>query len=226
MEKASGRWLARKYTPYYLQSDGNAARLDGDGALTMQQPTTSGTDAFTYDPENPAPTGGGNNLGGAPAGPYDQTKIEERDDVLVYTSAPLKEPLEITGPVNMILFAASSATDTDFTAKLVDVHPDGKAYNLCDGIIRARWRNSRFEPEFLEPGKTYRFEIDMWVTSNVFLPGHRLRVEISSSNFPRFDRNPNSGLPQGTDTEVFKAVQTIHHGADHASHILLPVIPK
>jgi putative CocE/NonD family hydrolase len=145
---------------------------------------------------------------------------------LVYTSAPLTEAVEVTGPVKMILYAATSAKDTDFTAKLVDVHPDGKAFNLCDGIIRARWRNSRAEPELVEPDKAYRYEIDLWVTSNLFKPGHRIRVEISSSNFPRFDRNPNSGDPFGTDTELLSASQTIFHGADRASHILLPVIPS
>ena len=144
---------------------------------------------------------------------------------MVYTSAPLTEAVEVTGPVKMILYAATSAKDTDFTAKLVDVHPDGKAFNLCDGIIRARWRNSRREPELIEPDKAYRYEIDLWVTSNLFKPGHRIRVEISSSNFPRFDRNPNSGDPFGTDTELFSATQTVFHGAERASHILLPVIP-
>ena len=126
----------------------------------------------------------------------------------------------------MILYAATSAKDTDFTAKVVDVHPNGKAYNLCDGIVRARWRNSRSKPDLIEPDKTYRYEIDLWVTSNLFKPEHRIRVEISSSNFPRFDRNPNSGLPFGSDTELLRATQTIFHGAERASHILLPVIPR
>ncbi len=126
----------------------------------------------------------------------------------------------------MILYAASTAQDTDFTAKLVDVHPDGKAYNLCDGIIRARWRDSRTKPDLIVPGKPYRFEIDLWVTSNLFKPGHCIRVEISSSNFPRFDRNPNSGLAFGSDTELLSAKQTIYHEADRASHILLPTIPR
>ena len=126
----------------------------------------------------------------------------------------------------MILYAATSAKDTDFTAKVVDVHPNGKAYNLCDGIVRARWRNSRSKPDLIEPDKTYRYEIDLWVTSNLFKPEHRIRVEISSSNFPRFDRNPNSGLPFGSDTELLRATQTIFHGAERASHILLPIIPR
>ncbi|MDP6555308.1 MAG: CocE/NonD family hydrolase [Pirellulaceae bacterium] len=226
--RGESEWpLARtQYTRFYLQSNGNANDLDGDGVLNEIKPDTSSTDTFTFDPANPAPTAGGNNLGGAPAGPFDQTKVERREDVLVYTSTLLAEAVEVTGPVKVVLHAATSAKDTDFTAKLVDVHPDGKAYNLCDGIIRARWRSSRTKPELVEPGKAYRYEIDLWVTSNLFKPGHRIRVEISSSNFPRFDRNPNSGLPFGTDTELIPAKQTVFHGAQHASHIVLPVIPR
>ena len=172
------------------------------------------------------PTVGGNNLVGAAAGPYDQTKVEERADVLVYSTKPLEQDVEVTGPVKMILHAASSARDTDFTAKLVDVHPDGKAYNLCDGIIRARFRNDLTKEALLETGKVEKFEIDLWVTSNLFKRGHRIRLEVSSSNFPRFDRNPNSGNPFGTDTELLSARQTIFHDADRPSHLLLPVIPR
>jgi len=126
----------------------------------------------------------------------------------------------------LILHAASSARDTDFTAKLVDVHPDGKAYNLCDGIIRARYRNGMEQPALLEPGQAGRFEIDLWVTSNLFKRGHRIRLEVSSSNFPHFDRNPNSGKPFGTDTEMLAANQTILHDAEHPSHLILPIIPR
>jgi putative CocE/NonD family hydrolase len=126
----------------------------------------------------------------------------------------------------VILYAASNAPDTDWTAKLVDVYPDGRAFNLCDGIIRARWRDSLTEPALIEPGRIYRYEIDLWVTSNVFLPGHRIRVEISSSNFPRLDRNPNTGHKFGADAKLRKATQTIYHDADHPSHIILPIIPN
>jgi putative CocE/NonD family hydrolase len=171
------------------------------------------------------PTRGGNNLVGPPIGPFDQSTLEDRNDVLVYTTAPLAEPIEVTGPVKMILYAASTARDTDFTAKLIDVYPDGKAYNLCDGIIRARYRESRTAPELIEPGRVYRYEIDLWVTSNLFKTGHRIGLEVSSSNFPRFDRNPNSGKPFGTDTELLSATQTIHHSQPSLSHLLLPVIP-
>jgi len=226
--RAEHEWPLKRtrFTPAYLHSGGKANSVHGNGQLAMEKPGEEPSDAFTYDPNNPVPSHGGNNLVGATSGPYDQSKIEEREDVLVYTSAPLDQPLEVTGPVRMILHAASSARDTDFTAKLVDVHPEGKAYNLCDGIIRARYRKGMAKPELLEPGKIERCEIDLWVTSNLFKPGHRIRVEISSSNFPRFDRNPNSGLPFGTDTELKTATQTIYHDADHPSHILLPVIPR
>ena len=177
------------------------------------------------------PTLGGCNLFGCPLGPHDQTKAEERADVLVFTGEPLTSPLEVTGPVKVVLYAASNATDTDWTAKLVDVHPDGRAFNLCDGILRARYRDQSpgasppFRPTLIEPGKVYRYEIDLWVTSNVFLPGHEVRVEISSSNFPRFDRNPNTGHAFGADAELNKATQTVYHDAQWPSHILLPVIP-
>jgi uncharacterized protein len=158
-------------------------------------------------------------------GSYDQRSVEAREDVLVYTSPPLEQELEVTGPLKVILHASSSATDTDFTAKLVDVHPCGMARNLNDGILRARYRNSMSEPELLTPGKITEFEIDLVATSNAFLPGHRIRVEISSSNFPRFDRNPNTGEQPGRSDRVVSALQTIHHSAQHPSRIILPVIP-
>jgi putative CocE/NonD family hydrolase len=146
--------------------------------------------------------------------------------VLVFTSEPLGQPLEITGPVSVALWASSSAVDTDFTAKLVDVHPSGYAQNLLDGIIRARYRDSASAPRMMEAGKPYLFTIDLWATSNVFLPGHRIRLEISSSNFPRFDRNLNTGEAFGEGTKVVPARQTVFHQADMASQVLLPVIPR
>jgi hypothetical protein len=216
-----------RFSPYYLHSAGHANSLRGDGALDTAQPGEEQPDVFSYDGDNPVPTAGGNNLVGAPVGPFDQTKVEEREDVLVYTTAPLEQEVEVTGPVTMVLYAASTARDTDFTAKLVDVHPDGKAYNVCDGILRARYRAGKGkDTQLLEPGKIERFEIDLWATSILFGREHRLRVEVSSSNFPRFDRNPNSGNPFGTDTELLTAEQTVYHDAEHPSHILLPVIPR
>ena len=138
----------------------------------------------------------------------------------------MERPLEVTGPIKVYLWAATTATDTDFTAKLVDVHPDGYARNLQDGIIRARYRDSRSNPAPVEPGRVYEYAIDLWATSNVFLPGHSIRVEISSSNFPRFDRNPNTGAPFGSDAIQVKAQQTIHHRGEFPSHILLPIMPR
>jgi hypothetical protein len=219
--------LARaQVTPWYLHGGGKAGTRIGDGSLGPAAPEAEPPDKFTYDPTNPVPTKGGNNLVGPPTGPFDQSAVEDRADVLVYTSSPLEKAVEVTGPVKVILHAASSARDTDFTAKLVDVHPDGKAYNLCDGIVRARCRESLTTPTLLEPGKTYRYDIDLWVTSNLFKPGHRVRLEISSSNFPRFDRNPNTGHDFGADAELAKAEQSIFHDREHPSHVLLPIIPR
>jgi len=214
-----------QYTPYYFHSEGNANSLKGDGTLDSDKPADEPADTFVYDPENPVPTRGGCILFGDEFGAQDQTEIEKRKDVLVFTSKELTEALEVTGPVKVVLYAASNAPDTDWTAKLVDVYPDGKAFNLCDGIIRARHRESATNPRLIEPNRICRYEIDLWVTSNVFLPGHRIRVEITSSNFPRFDRNPNTGHKFGADAQLRKAAQTIYHDADQPSHILLPVIP-
>src|SRR5262249_27442173 len=142
------------------------------------------------------------------------------------TSDPLEHPLEVTGPVTVALWALSSAVDTDFTAKLVDVHPNGYAQNLLDGIIRARYRESASAPKLLEAGKPDGVTLDLWATSNVFLPGHRIRLEISSSNFPRFDRNLNTGEPFGEGTKGVAARQTVFHQEDRASYLLLPIIPR
>jgi hypothetical protein len=215
-----------QFTPYYLRSAGRANTASGDGVLGTSAPGNEAPDTFAYDGDDPVPTLGGNNLIGAPVGPHDQAQVEEREDVLVYSTEPLEQEVEVTGPVRMILFATTTACDTDFTAKLVDVHPDGKAFNLCDGIIRARYRAGMDNPMLVEPGKVERYEIDLWVTSNLFQRGHRIRLEISSSNFPRFDRNPNSGEPFGTDTELLPATQTILHDAEHPSQLVLPVIPR
>ena len=215
-----------RFTAYFLHSDGHANSVKGAGTLSATEPADEPQDQFTYDGSNPVPSVGGNNLVGASAGPYDQTRVEEREDVLVYSTPPLEQDVEVTGPVKLTLWAASSARDTDFTGKLVDVYPDGKSYNLCDGIIRAQCRNGMERPTLLEPGTATRFDIDLWVTSNLFKRGHRLRLEVSSSNFPRFDRNPNSGKLFGTDTELLSAKQTVFHDREHASQLVLPVIPR
>jgi len=222
-----GEWpLARtRYTPYYLRSGGRANTVDGDGTLDPRSPADEPDDQFTYDPADPVPTRGGNTLILA-MGVQDQRPVEARPDVLVYTSPALVEPLEVTGPISVTLYAASSAPDTDFTAKLVDVRADGYAQNLTDGIVRARYRNSRETPAPLPPGQVTRFAIDLWATSHVFLPGHRIRVEISSSNFPRFDRNLNTGEDQATGTRWQVARQRVFHDSRYPSHITLPVIPR
>jgi putative CocE/NonD family hydrolase len=153
----------------------------------------------------------------------DQRPVEERGDVLVYSTKPLKKDLEVAGPVSVVLYAATSARDTDFTAKLVDVFPDGTARNLTDGILRLRYRDTLEREELAAPGEVYRITIDAGVTSNLFAKGHRIRLEISSSNFPRFDRNPNTGASIAGETRTVAAEQTVYHGQDRASHVLLPV---
>ncbi|MEC9269694.1 MAG: CocE/NonD family hydrolase, partial [Actinomycetota bacterium] len=181
-------------------------------------------DAFTYDPDDPVPTNGGNLLV-LPIGAYDQREVENRPDVLVYTGDILETELEVTGPIKVVLFAESSALDTDFTAKLVDVHPNGYAQNIIDGMIRCRYRHSREQPTLMRPGEITELEIDLWATSHVFLAGHRIRLDISSSNFPRFDRNLNTGGDQARGTTWTVARQKVHHNAQYQSHIMLPVIP-
>ena len=218
--------LARtRYTPYYLRSQGQANSLHGDGRLELVGPEDEPPDRFVYDPDDPVPTCGGNTLI-IPMGVQDQRQVETRQDVLVYTSAAVSAPLEVTGPLVVKLFASSSAIDTDFTAKLVDVRPDGYAQNLADGILRTRYRASRMRPAFLTPDQVYELTIDLLATSHVFLPGHRMRLEISSSNFPRFDRNLNTGEDQATGIRRQTAAQTIFHDRRYASHLLLPVIPR
>ena len=211
--------LARtQYVPFYLHSGGRANSLEGDGWLSRDPSGSEPTDIFLYNPQNPVPTIGA-------GGVYDQRPVERRLDVLLYSTLPLPEPIEVTGPVTVILYASSAALDTDFTAKLVDVAPNGYARNLCEGIMRARYRNSPTRPELLEPEQPYKFTIDLLVTSNLFRAGHQIRLEISSSNFPRFDRNPNTGEPAGTARRTQPAMQTVYHDTQHPSHILLPVIP-
>jgi len=218
--------LARtRYTPYFLHSGGRANSDRGDGVLDQRRPAGEAADRFVYDPDDPVPTRGGNTLILA-MGVQDQRPVEARDDVLVYTSAVMTEKLEVTGPVTVTLYAASNASDTDFTAKLVDVRPDGYAQNLADGIVRARYRESRTSPAPLIPGEVARFTIDLWATSHVLLPGHRIRLEIASSNFPRFDRNLNTGEDQATGTRRQSARQTVFHDERYPSHVVLPVIPR
>ena len=214
---------------FYLDSTGHANSLNGDGTLTTEHVTKSEQhDIYVFDPHHPVPTRGGAvccNPKIFPWGPMDQRPVEQRNDVLVYSTPVLREDVEVTGRIEVALYAASTAPDTDFSAKLVDVFPNGMARNLTDGMLRARYRKSLSKPELLKPGEVTEFKIDAGVTSNVFQKGHRIRLEISSSNFPRFDRNPNTGRPIAEETELVPATQTIHHDGKHESYVLLPVAP-
>jgi putative CocE/NonD family hydrolase len=222
--------LARtEYVSYYLHSSGNANTLNGDGSLSQEKPANEPADRFVYDPNNPVPTHGGAVLGweaALPSGVYDQRNIESRRDVLVFTTPPLERDLEITGPLQVRLWAVSDSPDTDFTVKLVDVEPGGYARNIQDGIIRASRRDATGLPAPIQPDTAYPYTIEMGATSNVFKSGHKLRLEVSSSNFPRFDRNPNTGKSLTTDLEMHPARQTILHDLEHPSHIILPIIPR
>jgi len=218
--------LARThYTKFYLHGDTPANSKNGGGYLSTVPPDDDKPDEYIYDPENPVPTKGGNTLI-IPFGVANQSETEARDDVLVYSTPTLEKDTEITGPIKMHLFAATSAIDTDFTAKLVDVHPDGYSQNLQDGIVRARFRTSVAQPSFVEPGRVYPYVIDLWSTSHLVKKGHQIRVDISSSNFPRFDRNPNTGATLGVDSKLEKAKQTVYHNSTYPSHMVLPLIPR
>ncbi len=202
--------------------------LHRDGVLSLITPGVESPDNFVYDPTDPVPVRGGATLLPAqfPAGPYDQRAIEERPDVLTYTTAPLEHDMEVTGPIKVHLWAISSARDTDFVARLTDVHPDGRSIILTDGIVRARHRGIRQgeSPSFLKKGRPYAYVIDLWATSNVFMSDHRIRLQITSSCFPRWDRNPNTGHDFGVDSQIAKAFQSILHDSEHPSHIVLPII--
>jgi putative CocE/NonD family hydrolase len=211
---------------YYLHSGGKSNSLRGDGALSTATPQAEPADHWVYDPADPVPTVGGPLCCDSPhlaPGPRDQRPVEARDDVLLYTTPAFKQDLEVTGPVTLELYAGSSAVDTDFTAKLVDVWPNGLAQNLTEGILRARYRNSQEKPEMMNPGEVYKLTVDLWATSNVFLAGHRLRLEVSSSNFPRFNRNTNTGEDPGRATRLIKATNTVYHDGEHPSALVLPV---
>ena len=217
-----------KNTSYYLHSNGKANTLSGDGTLSTVSPETEPSDQYVYDPDKPVPTHGGVVLGATaqyPPGPLDQRAVETRPDVLVYTTPAFKQDTEVTGHVTLELYVSSSAVDTDFVGKLIDVSPSGQAENLTDGILRARYRVSEEKPELMNPGEVYKLTIDLWSTANVFLAGHKLRLEIESSNFPRFDRNLNNGLSPETSTTPVTATNVIYHDKDHPSAIILPVVP-
>ncbi len=235
--RAENEWpLARtRFTKYYLSGGGQANSRFGDGVLSLTPPPPpppSGgetSDRFIYDPRTPVPSVGGpvccTGTPDAPAGAFDQSPVEMRGDVLVYTTPPLTNGVEVTGPVELVLYVSSTAKDTDFTGKLVDVYPDGTAYNVQEGILRVRYREGTDRRVWMEQGKTYELRISLHATSNYFGPGHRIRLEVSSSNFPRFDRNLNTGGNNYDETEWVVATNTVHHSARYPSHLLLPVIP-
>jgi putative CocE/NonD family hydrolase len=221
-------------TRYFLHSTGAANGLSpggaeqaGNGFLSAVAPTAERPDQYTYDPSDPAPTVGGPLCCDAlptGIGPEDQRPAEARNDVLVYTSPAFAKDTEVTGPVSLDLYVSSSAVDTDFTGMLVDVWPNGFAQNLTSGILRLRYRNSQNKPELANPGEIYHITLDLWATSNVFLAGHKLRLEVSSSNFPRFDRNLNSGEEQAHATRIVKARNVIYHDSAHPSALILPLV--
>jgi putative CocE/NonD family hydrolase len=217
-------------TRFYLHSGGQANTLSGNGVLNTIKPQSEAEDRYTYIPSDPVPTRGGGlccDTGDyLPPGAFDQRPNESRQDVLVYTTPALREDVEVTGPISLELYASSSAVDTDFTARLIDVHPDGYAQNLTDGILRARYRSSQEKAEFMEPSHIYEFKIDAGATSNVFLAGHRIRLEISSSNFPRFDRNLNTEEEPEHGTRWVKATNAVYHNHAYPSALILPVVHR
>ncbi len=214
------------FTPFYLHSGGHAALQDGDGRLSVELPLLEPTDHYIYDPAEPVPTHGGNLLM-APLykpGPLEQSMVEQRADVLVFTSEPLVAPLTVIGPITAKLWVSSDALDTDFVVRLVDVGPDGSAYNLADGIVRMRYRNGPESPTLIKPGTTYEIYVDCFATANVFQIGHRIRVQVTSSCFPRWNRNLNTGASNETTAEFICARQAVFHDGFHPSHVVLPII--
>lgn len=207
-------------TSLYLGSGGKANSAAGDGRLDQAEPLADEpTDSFLYDPHHPVPTAGGAMIGAA-AGIARQNAIESRNDVLVYTTAVLRNDIEVTGPIALVLYVSTSAANTDFTAKLVDVHPDGSAYNISDGILRQSYSG---------PGGTaevHKIRIDLWPTSMVFFKGHRMRLEVSSSNFPRFARSPNTNSNFATETNSVSSTQIVHHSSRFPSRLILPFVPR
>jgi len=221
--------LARaKNTKYYLHSAGGANGITGNGTLSTVAPAEEKADQYVYDPNDATPTIGGSLCCGAlptGIGPQDQRPAEARSDVLVYTTPAFTKNTEVTGPVSLDLWVSSSAVDTDFTGMLVDVWPNGFAQNLTSGILRMRYRNSQEKPELANPWETYHITVDLWATSNVFLAGHKLRLEVSSSDFPRFDRNFNTGEEQARATRMVEATNVVYHDKVHPSALILPLVP-
>ena len=209
---------------YYLNSKGHSNSLYGVGTLTLQPAAKQAPDTYSYDPADPFPfiTGATfSQLGG----PDDYRPVEARDDVLVYTSDAFTKPQLVCGPIRARLFASSSATDTDFTVKFLDVWPNGFAQRMSDGLVRARFREGGDKMSLIEPGKIYAFDVDAWNTCQQFEAGHRMRIEVASSAFPKYDRNQNTGEPLGRTANIKIAHQTIYHDAEHASYVTIPMVP-
>ena len=216
--------LARTvFSDYYFHSSGSANSPLGDGFLSTTPPGDEPTDSYIYDPRDPVMSLTTLEVQDAP---FDQRPLDHRRDVLVFSTKPLSQDIEVTGPITIKLFAASSALDTDFTAKVVDVYPDGQAIRLCYGIVRAQYRESYQQPSLIRPGEIYEYTIQLRPTANLFKKGHRIRVDISSSDFPMFDRNHNTGRPFQSDAELVQAKQTIYHDARYPSRVILPIIPR
>ncbi|MBP7475554.1 MAG: CocE/NonD family hydrolase, partial [Pyrinomonadaceae bacterium] len=234
----SNKWQSAESWPpagaepmkFYLSSGGKANTGAGDGKLVSEPPATDMPDVFTYDPMNPVPSFGGNVccIGNAiQAGSFDQSKMEERNDILVYSTDVLKEGFELSGPIDITLYVSSDAKDTDFTVKLIDVDETGKAWNLDETIQRMRYRNGYDKPlVWMEKDKVYKVKFQPMTTSNYFAPGHRLRIEISSSNFPRFDRNMNTGGNNWDETKGLIAKNAVHHSKQYPAEIVISVVKK
>jgi putative CocE/NonD family hydrolase len=230
--QSSDTWPPQGAQPMtlYLSSGGKANTLNGDGALASSAPAADSADAFTYDPMDPVPSYGGNVCctgNAVTGGAFDQRKMEARPDILVYTSEPLKDGIEASGPIDVTLFVSSDAKDTDFTVKLLDVYPDGTAFNLDETIQRLRYRNGYDKPlAWMEPGKVYQVKLSPMTTSNYFAAGHRIRIEVSSSNFPRFDRNLNTGGNNYDEVKSVTAHNSVHHSRQYDSAVTLTVVKR
>jgi uncharacterized protein len=215
---------------FFLSSGGKANTLNGDGALTYAAQTVDNPDKFDYDPGNPAPSYGGNVCctgNAVTGGAFDQRKIEARPDILVYSTEPLKHGIEVSGPTEVTLYVSSDAKDTDFTVKLIDVYPDGRAYNLDETIQRMRYRNGYNKPQvWMEPGKVYKVTLQPMTTSNYFEAGHRIRLEVSSSNFPRFDRNMNTGGKNYDELHGVVAHNAVHHSKQYPSELKITMVKR
>jgi uncharacterized protein len=225
--RSANEWPVPEARPtrLYLHSGGLAGERMDDGVLSHQPPAViEPPDRYVYDPADPVPSRGGAVNPQDQPGAYDQSDLEQRADVLVYTTPPLDEPLDVVGPLRATLYVSSSAPDTDFTVKLVDVHPDGRAFNVQEGILRARYREGFDRTVWMRPGEVYEVEVDLQATAHRFRAGHRVRIEVSSSNFPGFDRNLNTGGDNVTETEWRIAENAIHHSPEHPSSLLLHVV--